>query len=67
LKSRHRIRDAFAHAVYCTRALQTTLKGAARAPPSNLYERIRALVEPLGGIDLELPPREPTRDPPTFD
>jgi antitoxin FitA len=39
------------------------------SPPQrrNLYERIRALVEPLGGIDLELPPREPTRDPPTFD
>ena len=47
--------------------LQTTLKGPTRAPASNLYERIRALVEPLGGIDLELSPREPTRDPPTFD
>jgi antitoxin FitA len=47
--------------------LQTTLKGPARAPASNLYDRIRALVEPLGGIDLELPPREPARDPPTFD
>ena len=49
------------------RILQTTLKGPARAPAPNLYERIRALVEPLGGIDLELPPREPGRDPPTFD
>jgi plasmid stability protein len=49
------------------RILQTTLKGPARPPASNLYERIRALVEPLGGIDLELPPREPARDPPTFD
>ena len=49
------------------RILQTTLKGPARAPAPNLYERIRALVEPLGGIDLELPPREPGREPPTFD
>lgn len=37
-------------------------------PPSgNLYERIRARFEPLGGVDLELPPREPARDPPSFD
>ena len=49
------------------RILQTTLKGPARPPASNLYERIRARVDPLGGIDLELPPREPTRDPPRFD
>jgi hypothetical protein len=33
----------------------------------NLYERIRARVEPVGGVDLELPPREPGRDPPNFD
>jgi plasmid stability protein len=45
--------------------LQATL--SARPPAPNLYERIRALVEPLGGIELELPPREPARDPPTFD
>jgi plasmid stability protein len=49
------------------RILQTVLKGPARAPASNLYERIRARVDPLGGIDLELPPREPTREPPRFD
>lgn len=27
---------------------------------------IRALVEPFGGIELELPPREPVREPPDF-
>jgi plasmid stability protein len=47
--------------------LHATLREPARAPAPNLYERIRALVDPLGGIDLELPPREPARDPPTFD
>jgi len=36
-------------------------------PALNLYERIRAKVEPLGGIDLDLPPREPGREPPCFD
>lgn len=32
-----------------------------------LYAAIRARVEPLGGVELELPPREPQRDPPSFD
>ena len=44
--------------------LKATLQGP--APTRTLYERIRALVEPVGGIDLYLPPREPARDPPNF-
>ena len=70
IKERLRIRAAeHGHSMEAEarRILQTTLKGPARAPASNLYDRIRALVEPLGGIDLELPPREPTRDPPRFE
>ena len=30
----------------------------------NLAEAIRKRFEPLGGIDLQLPPREPMREPP---
>lgn len=33
---------------------------------ASLYEAIRAIVEPLGGIELELPPRELAREPPDF-
>ena len=34
----------------------------------NLAEIIRAHMAPLGGVELELPPRhEPDREPPTFD
>ena len=33
----------------------------------NLAAAIRARVAPLGGADLDLPPREPMRDPPAFD
>ena len=33
----------------------------------NLAEAIRARIAPLGGVELELPPREPAREPPTFD
>lgn len=32
--------------------------------PQNLAEAIRKRFEPLGGVDLELPPREPMREPP---
>ena len=32
--------------------------------PLNLAEAIRKRFEPLGGVELQLPPREPMRDPP---
>jgi len=35
--------------------------------PGNLYEAIRRRFEPLGGVELEPLPREPMRDPPTFE
>ena len=36
------------------------------APPRNLAAAIRARVAPSGGVDLELPAREPMREPPHF-
>lgn len=42
------------------------LKSAVSSPakrPANLAEAIRRRFAPLGGIELELPPREPIRDP----
>ena len=33
-------------------------------PPVNLAQSIRARFEPLGGVELDIPPREPMRDPP---
>jgi plasmid stability protein len=35
--------------------------------PQNLAEAIHSRFAPLGGWDIELPPREPMREPPTFD
>ena len=35
--------------------------------PGNLAEAIRAIVEPIGGIELEFAPRQPVRDPPKFE
>ncbi|MCU0758563.1 MAG: hypothetical protein MUF07_05080 [Steroidobacteraceae bacterium] len=33
----------------------------------SLVDEIRALVEPFGGVHLEMPAREPVREPPDFD
>ena len=42
--------------------------GADRPREVNLAEAIRRRFAPLGGADdLEIPPREPVRDPPRFD
>jgi plasmid stability protein len=35
--------------------------------PANLAASIRARLASVGGIDLDLPAREPMRDPPRFD
>lgn len=43
----------------------TTPSKPAQAP--NFYDSVRALVEKYGGFDMELPEREPIREPPTFD
>ena len=37
------------------------------ATGKELVQSIRARFEPLGGMELEIPPREPMREPPTFD
>jgi plasmid stability protein len=41
-------------------------EGETVPPAENFAEYARALFAPLGGLDLELPPREPARDPPDF-
>ncbi|MGH7089003.1 MAG: FitA-like ribbon-helix-helix domain-containing protein [Stellaceae bacterium] len=39
---------------------------ATEPPSENLYAAIRRVIEPLGGVELELPPRDPIREPPDF-
>ncbi len=36
------------------------------APPTNLARAIHARFAPLGGVELDIPPREPMRDPLRF-
>jgi plasmid stability protein len=70
IKERLRIRAAeHGHSMEAEarRILQTALTGAGRKPKRNLYERIQARFAPLGGVELDLPPRERAREPPRFD
>ena len=46
--------------------LQTALSNQP-AVPQNLATAIRARFAPLGGVELDLPPRSPLRTPPRFD
>jgi plasmid stability protein len=48
------------------RTILATALPARNAPGRSLADRIRARFAPLGGIELDLPPREPARAPPGF-
>jgi hypothetical protein len=49
------------------RALKERLRVREAPPARHLYDRVRARFAPLGGVDLEPPPRDPVREPPRFD
>ncbi|HEX3576077.1 MAG TPA: plasmid stabilization protein [Rhodopila sp.] len=65
IKERLRVRAArhgHSMAAEARRILQTACVETPDRPPGrNLYDRIRARFAPLGGIELQLPPREPAR------
>ena len=69
IKERLRVRAAeHGHSMEAeARNILATAVGAERSREVNLAEAIRRRFAPLGGVDLELPPREPARDPPRFD
>lgn len=68
LKARLRLRAAQqGHSM--EQEARSILRSALQAEPlsgQSLVDSIRAMVEPYGGIELELPVREPMREPPDF-
>jgi plasmid stability protein len=47
--------------------LSNTLSPQSMRTGADLVRYIQARFAPLGGLDIELPEREPAREPPTFD
>jgi antitoxin FitA len=69
LKERLRIQAAI-HGRSMAEEARTILRsalGRSLARPANLAASIRARLAPLGGVELPRIPREPMRDPPTFE
>ena len=46
--------------------LKAGISTAPPAPTVDLATAIRRLIEPLGGVELEIPPRDDDRPPPDF-
>ncbi len=68
VKARLRVRAA-QHGRSMEEEARLVLSAALAEEPKrqlNLVESIRRWVEPLGGVELEIAPREPVRDPPDF-
>ena len=47
--------------------LRVALDREPAAPVTNLGTAIHDLFRPFGGVELDIPPREPMREPPRFD
>ena len=68
LKTRLRVRAA-EHSRSMEEEVRIILREAVnggKAEPRNLAEFTRECFAPLGGVDLDLPPRGPMREPPDF-
>ena len=49
------------------RAILRSVLSSSNDGPASLVDSIRAKIEPFGGVELELPPRETLRIPPEFE
>lgn len=47
--------------------LENSVGGVKQPADPNLARAIAAIVDPIGGIELDIPPRTVWRDPPRFD
>jgi plasmid stability protein len=68
LKGKLRLRAAHRNRLMEDEARDILRTALAQEPAEtrHLADAIRELVEPLGGVELELPPRGPMQEPPNF-
>lgn len=65
--STERLKSAVDYLVYLQDAETRNVSLDHEVPSQNLGTAIHELFKPFGGVELEIPPREPAREPPRFD
>ena len=65
--STEKLKSAVDYLVYLQDAEARNVSSDHEAPAQDLGTAIHELFKPFGGVELEIPPREPAREPPRFD
>ena len=64
--STERLKSAVDYLVYLQDAETRNVSSDHEIPSQNLGTAIHEMFKPFGGVELEIPPREPAREPPRF-
>ena len=65
--STEKLKSAVDYLVYLQDAETRNISSDHEVPSQDLGTAIHELFKPFGGVELEIPPREPMREPPRFD
>ena len=65
--STEKLKSAVGYLVYLQDAETRNISPDHEVPSQDLGTAIHELFKPFGGVELEIPPREPMREPPRFD
>jgi len=65
--STERFKSAVDYLVYLQDAETRNVSSDHEIPSQNLGTAIHEIFKPFGGVELEIPPRDPAREPPRFD
>ena len=65
--STEKLKSAIDYIVYLQDAEDRSVSSDHEVPSQDLGTAIHEIFKPFGGVELEIPPREPMREPPCFD
>ena len=65
--STEKLKSAVDYLVYLQDAETRNVSSDHKVPSQDLGTAIHEFFKPFGGVELEIPPREPMREPPRFD